>query len=74
MARLGAARYIRVGGYLVKRVGRLFEQRRAEKASSRRDDERAIASGRKSAPQVGHENATFAKLKVRVVRDPSKRI
>lgn len=40
----------------------LFAQRSAEKASSRADDERALAAGEKSREQLRQENSHFAAL------------
>lgn len=48
----------------------LFDERAREKARSRQDDERALREG-KSPVDLRNENAHFARLRVRLVREKS---
>ena len=49
----------------------LFDERAREKARSRQDDERAKREG-KPPSELRNENAHFARLRVRLVREKSK--
>ncbi len=50
----------------------LFEKRAAEKRMSRKADERALKSGKKSPEQLRLENGLFSGMKVHVEFDKAK--
>jgi hypothetical protein len=50
----------------------LFEKRAAEKRKSRKADERALKSGKKSREQLRMENGLFSGVKVRLVLEKAK--
>jgi hypothetical protein len=50
----------------------LFEKRIAEKRKSRKVDERALKSGKKSRKQLRMENGLFSGVRVRLVLEKAK--